>query len=152
MGVMPATAQSGNLAPPVGGFYRGGEVRFIHTEASDPQVASMLTQMMGPQVVLVPAVAQAPQSLLADVYVFTNGVKGNGPFGFQADVFDSVPGDPGYSPLRAVNLVTWNPGAAARELRSTEEVKAAESKGEVTVTRPGAVVNMPMLAWPGGHR
>jgi hypothetical protein len=152
MGVMPATAQSGNLAPPVGGFYRGGEVLFIHTEASDPQVASMLTQMMGPQVVLVPALAQAPPSLLADVYVFTNGVKGSGPFGFQADIFDSAPGEPGYSPLRAVNLVSWNSGIAARELRSLEEVKASESKGEVTVTGPGAVVNMPMLIWPGGRR
>jgi hypothetical protein len=152
MGAMPAAAQSGNLTPPVAGFYGGGEVLFIHTEASDPQVASMLTQMMGPQVVLVPSLAQAPKSLLADVYVFTNGVKGGGPFGFQPDVFDSVPGEPGYSPLRAVNLVTWNPGAAARELRSLEQVKAAESKGEVKVTRPGAVVNMPMLTWPGGHR
>jgi len=152
MGVMPATAQSGNLVPAVQGFYRGGEVLFIHTEASDPQVASMLTQMMGPQVVLVPALAQAPPSLLAEVYVFTNGVKGSGPFGFQADVFDSVPGDPGYRPLRAVNLVSWKSGIAARELRSTEEMKAAESKGEVMVTRPGAVVNMPMLTWPGGRR
>jgi hypothetical protein len=107
---------------------------------------------MGPQVVLVPSLAQAPKSLLADVYVFTNGVKGGGPFGFQADIFDSVPGDPGYSPLRAVNLVAWKQGASARELRSTEEVKAAESRGEVTVMRPGAVVNMPMLTWPGGHR
>jgi hypothetical protein len=152
MGGMPGSARSSDLAPPVGGFYRGGEVLFIHTEASDPQVASMLTQMMGPQVVLVPSLAQAPQSLLANVYVFTNGVKGSGPFGFQADIFDSVPGEPGYSPLRAVSLVTWNPSAAARELRSLEEVKAAESKGDVTVTRPGAVLNMPMLTWPGGRR
>ncbi len=79
MGAMPAAAQSQNLAPPVGGFYRGGQVLFIHTEASDPQVASMLTQMMGPQVVLVPGLAQSPQSLLAAVYGFTNGVKGAAP-------------------------------------------------------------------------
>lgn len=152
MGAMPAATRAGNLVPPVSGFYRGGEVLFIHTEASDPQVASMLTMMMGPQVVLVPGLAQAPKSLLAEAYVFTNGVKGGGPFGFQADIFDSVPGEPGYSPLRAVKLVTWNPGAAARELRSLEEVKTAEAKGEVMITRPGAVVNMPMLTWPGGQR
>jgi hypothetical protein len=144
--------QSSSLAPEVRGFYKGGEVLFIHTEASDPQVASMLTMMMGPQVVLVPSLAQAPESALAVVYVFTNGIKGGGPFGFQADVFDSVPGDQGYSPLRGVVLVTWKDGVAARELRSLDEIRAAESKGDLTTKRPGAVVNMPMLSWPGGHR
>lgn len=151
-GAIGNSMQTSNFAPEVKGFYKGGEVRFIHTEASDPQVASMLTMMMGPQVVVVPSLAQAPESALAGVYVFTNGLKGGGPFGFQADVFDSVPGDQGYSPLRAVILVTWKDGVAARELRSVDEIKAAESRGELTTKRLGAVVNMPMLSWPGGHR
>ena len=151
-GAMGSSMQSSNFAPEVRGFYRGGEVLFIHTEASDPQVASMLTMMMGPQVVLVPSLAQAPEPALAGVYVFTNGVNGGGPFGFQADVFDSVPGDRGYSPLRAVFLVTWEDSVVARELRSVDEIKAAESKGELTTNRTGPVVNMPMLSWPGGHR
>jgi hypothetical protein len=149
---MGSSTQSSNLAPEVAGFYKGGEVRFIHTEASDPQVASMLTVMMGPQVVVVPSLARAPETALADVYVFNNGIKGGGPFGFQADVFDSVPGDQGYSPLRAVILVTWKDGVTARELRSVEEIQAAESRGDLTTKRPGAVVNMPMLSWPRGHR
>jgi ABC-type amino acid transport substrate-binding protein len=149
---MGSSVKSSNLAPEVRGFYKGGEVLFIHTEASDPQVASMLTMMMGPQVVVAPSLAQAPESALASVYVFTNGVKGGGPFGFQPDVFDSVPGDQAYSPLRAVILVTWKDGVTARELRSIDEIRPAESKGELTTKRPGAVVNMPMLSWPGGHR
>lgn len=149
---MGSSMQSSNLAPEVKGFYKGGEVRFIHTEASDPQVASMLTMMMGPQVVVVPSLAQAPESALASVFVFNNGVKGGGPFGFQADVFDSVPGEQGYSPLRVVILVTWRDGVAARELRSVDEIKAAESTGALTTKRAGAVVNMPILSWPGGHR
>jgi hypothetical protein len=95
---MESSMQSSNLAPEVIGFYQGGEVLFIHTEASDPQVASMLTMMMGPQVVVVPSLAQTPESALASVYVITNGVKGGGPFGFQADVFDSIPGDLGIAP------------------------------------------------------
>ncbi|MBI4340626.1 MAG: hypothetical protein HY680_11855 [Chloroflexi bacterium] len=149
---MGTSVQASSLAPEVRGFYNGGEVLFIHTEASDPQVASMLTMMMGPQVVLVPSLAQAPESTLAGVYVFTNGMKGGGPFGFQADVFDSVPGEQGYSPLRAVILITWKDGVAARELRSLDEIRAAEAKGELATKRPGAVVNMPMLSWPEGHR
>lgn len=149
---MGNSIQSRDFVPPVKGFYQGEQILFIHTEASDQQVASMLTRMMGPQVVLVPSLAEAPESALANVYVFTNGVKGDGPFGFQADVFGSVPGDQGYSPLRSLNLVTWKESAIPSELRSMEKVREAESSGEVTIERPGIVVNMPILRWPGGNR
>ncbi len=141
-----------NLTPPVKGLYERKEVLFIHTEASDPQVASMLSQMMGPKVLVVPSLAKIPKGLLADVYVFTNGVKGGGPFGFQVDVFNSIPGQANYSPLRAVTLVTWKTDANARLLRSVEEIQAAVRRGEVTIKQPGVVVNMPMLTWPGGQR
>ena len=150
---MDSSQSTQAFAPLVGGLYEGGDVSFIHTEASDADVASMLTEMMaGPLVVLVPELAEAPPSLLADVYVFTNGVEGHGPFGFQADVFDSVPGDENYRPLRNVNLVAWQDSVEARTLRSLAEVQAAEAAGEVTITQPGIVVNMPILIWPGGSR
>ncbi len=153
MGGMEPPTSTDDHAPLVRGFYEGGEVLFTHTEASDPDVAKMLTEMMGgPQVVLVPELAEAPESLLANVYVFTNGIVGQGPFGFQPDVFDAIPGDKGYRPLRAVNLVSWNEGANVRELHSIGEVKAAEAEGELAVERHGIVVNMPILVWPGGTR
>lgn len=138
--------------PPVRGLYNGQEVTFIHTEASDAQVAAMLTQMMGPQVLVVPALARIPRDLLADVYVFTNGVRGQGPFGFQVDVFDSVPGQARYTPLRAVTLVTWADRVGPKLLRSVQEITDAAGRGDVTLKRPGVVVNMPMLTWPGGRR
>ncbi|MBI2853094.1 MAG: hypothetical protein HYX84_08395 [Chloroflexi bacterium] len=151
-GMQPAPVRSDDLVPPVMGFYKGEAIYFIHTEASDAQVADMLTTMMGPKVLLVPALAQVPESVLASVYVFTNGIKGDGPFGFQADIFDSAPGDEGYSPLRSVRLSSWKDGSAARELRSVDEINEAESRGEMSVQPRGAVVNMPMLTWPGGQR
>lgn len=138
--------------PPVKGFYNGQEILFIHTEASDQQVVSMLTTMMGSPVILVPSLKQVPQSALGDVYVFTNGIKGGGPFGFQADVFSSIPTDENYTPLRALNLVTWKEGAIAKELKSVDEVKAAEARGELAVSKPGVVVNMPIVKWTGGQR
>lgn len=145
------TAQRGTV-PPVKGYLDGMEIRFIHTEASDAQVADMLTKMMGSPVLVVPALAQVPPSALANVYVFKNGIKGEGPFGFQPDVFEAGPDRAGYSPLRAVQLVTWKDPSKARLLRSADEVRAAESAGELTIERPGAVVNMPLLTWPGGQR
>ena len=78
--------------PPVKGYMKGKEVRFIHTEASDEKVAELLTDMMGSPVLVVPSLAQAPEVMLANVYVFTNGIRGVGPFKFQPDVFDNPPG------------------------------------------------------------
>lgn len=138
--------------PPVTGYTEGKEIDFIHTEASDPKVAELLTDMMRSPVLTVPSLGKVPESMLANVYVFKNGVKGKGPFGFQPDIFDSPPGTEGYSPLRAINLVTWKNEAAARELRSAAEVKATVNKGELVIDRPGVVVNMPLLTWPGGRR
>lgn len=151
-GQMPGMGQSGNPTPPVKGFAKGQEILFIHTEASDRQIAEMLTRMMGPKVLLVPSLKEIPNRLLAVVFVFRNGVKGEGPMGFQPDVFDAVPGDPGYTPLRRVQLVAWKGGARVRVLRSVEEVQRARAQGEVTVTQTDVVVNMPFLRWPGGQR
>lgn len=148
MGGMPAT----DPTPPVKGLYKGKDVLFIHTEASDKQVAGMLTRMMGPKVLVVPSLAKISEALLANVYVFTNGVKGDGPFGFQVDVFDSVPGEPRYTPLRAITLVTWKDGARSKLLQSVEEIQATVRTGDVSLKRPRIVVNMPMIAWPGGQR
>jgi hypothetical protein len=150
--VITARFLFGAVVPPVDGFTEGERIRFIHTEASDPQVAELLTKMKGSPVIVVPELAKVPRELLTNVYVFKNGVKGNGPFEFQADVFDSPPGTKGYSPLRAVNLVSWKSQAAARELRSAAEVKKAIEAGELVVEQPGVVVNMPLLTWPGGNR
>ncbi len=138
--------------PPIRGYMEGKEIRFIHTEASDAKVAELLTDMMGSPVLVVPSLAQAPKATLSNVYVFTNGISGEGPFKFQPDVFDNPPGTAGYSPLRALNLVTWKEEQLARKLKSAAEVEGAMEKGEVTIKQPGVVVNMPMLTWPGGRR
>ncbi len=142
--------------PPVIGYAEGEEIHFIHTEASDPELAQTLTQMMGGSPVLVvPALAEVPESALATVYAFTNGVvpeNATGPLGFQPDVFDNPPGTEGYSPLRAVSLVTWNEDATPRVLTSAAEVQMAAEQGELTIEATGIVVNMPFLTWLGGQR
>lgn len=130
----------------------GKEIFFVHTEASDAGVAQTLTDMMKSPVIEVPGLASVPDESLANVYVFTNGVEGSGPFGFQADVFDNPPGTEGYSPLRRLNVVTWADGGTAREITSAADVLAAESAGEITVEQPGVVINMPFVVWDGGKR
>ncbi len=161
----PAAAQMGKMRemgaadvpriPPVNGFSEGSDMLFLHTEASDAKIAQLLSDMMGSPVLVVPSLADAPAQMLARVYVFTNGVTGDGPMGplgFQPDVFDKPPGDPGYRPLRTIVLVTWQAAATVRVLKSAAEVEGAVTKGEVTTEEPGVVVNMPFLTWPAGRR
>ncbi len=138
---------------PAGKAYaEGKEIFFVHTEASDTAIAEKLTNMMKSPVLYVPALAQAPDSALANVYVFTNGIEGKGPLGFQADVFDNPPGSAGYSPLRRLNVVTWADESLARELKSAADVLAAEKAGALTIEQPGVVINMPFVVWDGGKR
>ena len=140
------------VVPPVKGFYNGQEILFIHTETSDKKVAEMLSAMMNSPVIFVSALAQTPPAVLDDVFVFTNGVKGGGPMGFQPDVFSSVPSDPDYTPLRRVKLVSWEQESMAREIRSVEEIKKLKDNSEIKITGTSIVVNMPIVSWPSGKR
>ena len=133
-------------------FAEGKEIYFIHTEASDADIAALLTDMMDSPVLHTPGLADTPDSALAEVYVFENGLEGMGPLGFQADVFDNPPGSEGYSPLRRLNVVSWADPSQARLLTSVEEIMASEAAGEVSIQQPGVVINMPFVVWDGGKR
>jgi hypothetical protein len=135
------------LAPLAMGYYESEVIYFIHPEASDETVAGVLTEMMGPDVYAVPSLAEIPAELLGNVYVFTNGIEAMGPLGFQSDVFDSIPSDENYTPLRMISLVTWAEGIDARELMSVEEIETAADAGELVIEVANVVVNMPILVW-----
>jgi len=160
MGGMNYMGQTGGMAvpkgvprvPPVKAYYEGEEVYFIHTETSYEETADLLTGMMGSPVLVVPELGEVPDQALSKVYVFANGVKGDGPLGFQPYVFDSAPGGEAYSPLRQLYLVTWKDGSQPRELRSLQEVQDAEEKGAVEIEQREVVINEPCLTWPGGKR
>lgn len=140
-------------ALPAGKAYaEGKEIFFVHTETSDADVAELLTNMMDSPVLYAPGLADTPETALAEVYVFENGLEGKGPLGYQADVFDNPPGEEGYSPLRRLNVVSWADPGQARLLTSGQEIIAAEAAGEVSIHQPGVVINMPFVVWEGGKR
>ena len=143
------------MIPAVTGYSEGRNILFLHTEASDPDIAKLLSDMMGSLVLVVPSLVNMPIGDLGRVHVFTNGMPPDGPagpLGFQPDVFENPPGSPDYTPLRTIVLVTWTEGATPRLLKSGAEVQQAFVAGDVTVEQPGVVVNMPMLTWPVGRR
>lgn len=130
----------------------GQEIRFTHTEISDPDLAILLTNMMKSPVLVVPSLAQIPDSLLGDVYVFSNGVKGSGPLKYQADVFDKPPSSSGYTPLRRLQVVSWTDTTKARILKSKSDVTSALSNGEITIEKKPVVINMPFITWADSQR
>jgi len=138
---------------PAGKAYADGEeIFFSHTEVSDASVAEVLTKMMKSPVLVVPSLAEVPDSALAKVYVFKNGVAGSGPLKFQADVFPNQPGDADYSPLRKIVFVTWMDESKANVLKSEEEINALVEEEALTLEESNIVVNMPFMTWKGGQR
>jgi hypothetical protein len=132
------------------GYVNGFEVFYISTEASDKGLADHLTNFTHSRVSFAPALKNAPSQSLANIYVFQNGIKGSGPLGFQPNVADSQPGDPGYSPLWRINNVEWKQGVSPKELKSETDILSAKKNGELTISSSDSVVNCPFVQWHGG--
>ena len=146
------------IMPMIDGFHKGNMVYFVHTEISDSTMADMMSKMINFPTLYVPELKNIPEDQMARVYVFTNGVPGSepyggGPFMFQIDVFDSIPGQAEYSQFRIPYLVTWNADAKPRILNSESKILKAESGGEITIEKSTFVVNAPMITWEmqGGY-
>lgn len=134
------------------GWYDGKPVYYIITDSSEPKHADIITAKQGWKVELAPLLANAPESALSKVYVFTNGVSGDGIHGFQEQVFTSTPDQPEiYSALTSHIHVTWNADQSPELLDSEDAVLQAEQEGKVTLTKLPVVINMPQIVWPGGQ-
>jgi len=143
------------IMPMIDGYHNGEKVFFVHTEVSDKNMADMMSMMINFPTLHVSDLVNMPQSEMSKVYVFTNGIAGSGPYGggpftFQIDVFDSIPGQMGYSQFRVPHLVTWNDNSAPTILISVDEIFEAESNGELTIQKTDNVVNAPMIVWKSG--
>lgn len=140
--------------PMIDGYYNDKKVFFIHTEVSDRGMAEMMTKMINFPTLHVSKLTSEEDT--AKVYVFTNGIPGSGrygggPFMFQIDIFDSVPGEEGYSQFRVPYLVTWNDDAKPRILTSEKDLLQAEANGELTIQKTDNVVNAPIIVWTGDN-
>jgi hypothetical protein len=136
--------------PLMKGYENGNEIFFIGTDVSDESIASMMTNLTGFNVNFAPLLAQTPQDVQGQVYIFENGVEGEGPLGFQLPITNGKPGDEGYSPLQQVNLVRWTNQSAATELTSVDEIMEHESMGHITINQTGTITNHPVVQWNGG--
>ncbi|MGI0000526.1 MAG: DUF7482 domain-containing protein, partial [Nitrososphaeraceae archaeon] len=136
--------------PLLKGYENGNEIYFIATDVSDEKTAADVTNQTGFEVNYAPLLAQTPETAKAQAYAFTNGIAGDGPFGFQVPVVNGKPGDEGYSLLSQINLVAWNDDATPRELTSIEEITAAEQGGELSINQTDIIGNHPAIQWQNG--
>ena len=121
----------------------GRQVDYVTTDISDATMARK------EGVNHVPRLAQAlggpgRPAVTERVYKFVNGE--------QITVFQSAPrpvggtnADASYSPLWRMVLVRWLRPVALRELRSEEEVLAAQERGDVSLEVTDIVVNCPVV-------
>jgi len=109
----------------VPGWYRNRQVEYYDFGANTPLVDSKV--------------------LTAPIYVFVFGTKSDGSPDFvpdQHNVIDVIPGDPGYSDLWQVNLVTVPSDYQVDSLKAVSEIM---EKG-LTITATDILVNCPIVS------
>lgn len=128
------------------GYVNGKITHFIATDASDNQTAASIADNLGYKVNYAPSLTLIPESACQQGYEFLNGIKGEGAFGFQIPVASALPEDKGYSPIVQLNFVEWkNNNATVRELKSTQEIIAAQSDNELEITKTNILINSPAV-------
>ena len=134
------------------GLYDGKSVYYIITDSSDSVHADLITKQQKWKVELATPLAKTPKATLDLVYMFTNGVKGNGIHGFQDEVFASTPAQVGeYSAVRNVIHASWLSQQDAKILNSAKEIEDAAAAGKITLEETQVVLNMPQIVWPEGQ-
>lgn len=127
----------------------GHIVEYVTTDISDPTMAKALGVNLVPR--LSDAIAAQPgHSVLERVYKFPNNE--------QVSIFQSAPApagaenvDDSYSPLWRMVLVRWTKPETVHELKSEEELLAAEDRKEVVLQVTNIVVNCPITRSADGR-
>jgi len=132
-------------------LYNGNPLYYIITDSSNNVEASQLSDKQNWKVQPSPLLAHVPQNMISKIYVFTNGIAGNGTKGFQDEVFSSTPQDKQYIPLGLEVQVSWNVGRTPTVLNTTKEILDANMTGKLRLTNTGTVMNTPQIVWPNGQ-
>ncbi len=122
----------------------GKTIYYIATDASVKEVADALGVIFVEKTGTTLITAAA-----SDLFVFTNGIKGTGPMGFQASIASTNVGNEFYSPLWRIQAATWKDTSKAQFLTTQAEITSAGSNGKLTTDVAGVVVNCPFVVVEG---
>ena len=134
------------------GIYGGSQVLYIITDGSDEDYTKTLTEKQGWNVELATSISKVPEEALEQLFIFKNGIKGNGIYGFQDEVFSSTPSQESeYSALNSVIEVTWKQGQKEIVFESSDDIITAKENGRIEFNETGIVLNTPQIVWPEGQ-
>ncbi len=134
------------------GTYNGNQVLYIITDGSDEDYAKTISEKQEWNVELAPVISKIPENTLQKIFVFKNGVKGEGIYGFQNEVFSSTPSQESeYSALNSVIEVTWKTGQKEIVFESAADIINAQENGRIEFNETGIVLNTPQITWPDGQ-
>jgi hypothetical protein len=139
------------LIPMHQGIHTGNEILYIITDASDHDYVNMISEKQKWNISLSESIKNIPENNLQKIFLFKNGIKGDGIFGFQNEIFSSTPEQSNYSALSSIIEVTWKPGQKEILFESANDVIAAEKSGRIKFNETNVIVNTPQIKWSGGQ-
>jgi hypothetical protein len=132
------------------GIVNGKTVYYIITDSSNSLVANTISDKQNWKVHLSPVLAHVPSTSFGNIFIFTNGITGNGTRGYQDDVLSFTPSSKQYSPLSKVIEASWNVGRGPFVLNSTQAILNANMTGKIKLTVTDTILNTPQVVWDDG--
>ncbi|MDH3500940.1 MAG: hypothetical protein OEL69_00315 [Nitrosopumilus sp.] len=134
------------------GFYNDQLIFYIITDSSDREFAKIISEKQEWQVQTAYPLTNIPEKTLQKIFVFTNGIQGDGFYGYQEEVFSSTPSQESeYSALNSIIEVTWKKGQNISLFESVDDVIDAHESQRVEFNETGIVLNTPQIIWPDGQ-
>ena len=133
------------------GIYNGHEIFYIITDASDKDYVNTISENQKWDIQLSTIINDMPENNLQKLFIFKNGIQGDGIFGFQNEIFSSTPKQSDYTALGSIIEVTWKPGQKQIIFESASDIINAEKSGRIKFNETNVIVNTPQIVWPDGQ-
>ena len=134
------------------GSFENESVYYIITDINNQTQADLISEKQEWKVEHAPILSDTPNNVLQTVYMFTDGVLGDGIHGFQPEIFSSTPAQADeYSALVSVTNVSWKISQVPEVLDSVEAIMEADEAKTIKLEKTDIVINMPQIIWPDGQ-
>ena len=133
------------------GIHDGNELLYIITDASEKNYVNTISQKQKWNIQLSKSIKDISENNSQKIFIFKNGIKGDGIFGFQNEIFSSTPKQSDYSALGSIIEVTWKKGQKETIFESASDVISAEKSGRIEFNETNVIVNVPQIKWLDGQ-
>jgi hypothetical protein len=133
------------------GIHTGNDILYIITDASDQYYVNTISEKQKWKIQLSKSIKDVPENNSQKIFIFKNGIKGNGLFGFQNEIFSSTPEQLDYTPLASIIEVTWKTGQKEIIFESAFDIINAEQSGRLKFNETNVIVNAPQIKWSEGQ-